>query len=106
MAALGNLALAANARRFQRQTLRAPGEKQLKIDKLARSRRRHLRANPEQTGADPALQRAQCLPFQFVGGKRIAVALAYRLRVNPLSPVLVVALRAGPIHLPMPLVVK
>src|ERR1700674_190835 len=76
LASLGRLSLATNARRFQRQTLRAPGEKQLEIGKLARSRRRHLRADPEQAGADPALQRAHCLPFQLVGRKRIAVALA------------------------------
>ena len=51
---------------------------------------------------DAPLQRPERLPFEAVRRERIAVSLADGLGEQALAPILVVALRAGQIHLTVP----
>src|SRR3954452_1493775 len=88
------------------QTLRAPSEIKLEIDEVLGTGFGRLGANPEEARADSPLQRAQLLPLQAVRGKSRAMALADRLRVEALAPVLLVTVSARKIHLAVSLLVK
>ena len=104
---LPSVILAAHPGASSGRPLRAPGEKELEIGELERARGRHFRAYPEQAGADPPLAASPGVCHsELVGGKRVAVTLAQCLRVKALAPVLVVALGAGQVHLPVTVAVK
>src|SRR5207247_7185639 len=94
--------LSPHSRSFERQALCPPCEIKLHIGQLGGAGTRHFGTDAEQAGANAPLQRTQCLPLEPIGGKRVAVALTDRLGVQPLAPVLLVALRAREIHLTMP----
>ena len=96
----------AHARRLERNALRAPREIQLDVGELACARRRHLRADAEQARANAPLQRTDSLPFEPIRRKCTRMTLAEGLGKQALSPVLIVALRAREVHLPVPLAVE
>src|SRR5690348_637180 len=92
----------AHSWRFDRQPLPPPREIELEVRELRRARARHLGAYAEQTCPDPPLQGSEALPFEAIGREGIAVPLAESLRIQPLAPVLLVALGAGEVHLAVP----
>src|SRR6266699_1092308 len=91
---------APHARGLDRKPLRAPGEIQLDVEVFLRAVGQHLRAYSRQAGTYPALERTHGLPLEAIGGIGVGMALADRLREQPLPPVRVVAVAAREVHLP------
>ena len=85
-------------RRLDREPRRALLEVELQLDIFLRAVRVRLRPNADHAAAEPALERADGLPFEPVDGIADRVRLGDRGACQTPAPVLVVALRAGQVQ--------
>src|SRR6267143_867937 len=90
---------APHGRRFDRQPVGAPHEEQLELEHRVGPVGRQLGVQAEHARPDPALERAHLLPLQAISRVAVRLPLAQRLGAQVLAPVLLVAMRAGEIHL-------
>src|SRR2546426_6962170 len=91
--------LAPHGGRFDRQPVGAPDEEQLKLAHRVGAVRRQLGVQAEHAGPDAALERTHLLPLQAISRVAVRLPLAQRLGAQVVAPVLLVAVRAGEIHL-------
>src|SRR5882762_5745897 len=85
--------------RFDRQPVGAPHEEQLELQRRVGPVRWQLGVQAEHARPDPALERAHLLPLEAISRIAVRLPLAQRLGAQALAPVLLMAVRAGEIHL-------
>src|SRR5271170_3386077 len=88
-----------NGRRLDQHSARARHQIKLKLDKLRRAVIIGLRPDAEDATAQAPLQRAERLPFQAVQRIPGRMPLCNRRPRQSLTPIVVVAIRAGEIEL-------
>src|SRR5258708_7012855 len=81
---------------------RAPHREQLELDRLGGAVLVRLGTDPDQTVAQPSLERAEALPFEPVDRIAGRMRLWNRVAGQALAPVIVVTLAAGEVELALP----